>query len=63
MAQAAIGVGPSGADLVARGGRTTALLKAVRDGLSKAYRTSKEREQLGRVASTARVGRETGVKC
>lgn len=63
MAQAAVGVGTSRTDLAVRGGRTTALFKAVRDGLSRAYRTSKEREQLGRVVATARVGRETGVKC
>ncbi len=63
MAQAAVGVGTSGADVAFRGGRTTALFKAVRTGLSRAYRTSREREQLGRVMSAARVGRETGVKC
>jgi hypothetical protein len=63
MAQAAVGVGTSGSDLVVRGGRITALFKAVRDGLSSAYRTSREREQLGRAISTAQVGRETGVKC
>lgn len=63
MAQAAIDVGTSGRDLAARDGRTTALLKAVRDGLSRAYRTSREREELGRVVSSARVGRDTGVRC
>lgn len=63
MAQSAVGVRTSGADLAVRGGRTTALFKAVREGLSRAYRTSRDREQLGRAMSTARVGRETGVKC
>jgi len=63
MAQAAVGVRTSRADLAVRGGRTTSLFKAVREGLSRAYRTSRDREQLGRTMSTARVGRETGVKC
>lgn len=63
MAQAAIDVGTSGRDLTARDGRTIALLKTVRDGLSRAYRTSREREELGRVVSSARVGRDTGVRC
>lgn len=63
MAQTAVGVGARGADREASGGRATALFKAVRDGLSRAYRTSREREQLGRAMSTTRVGRETGVKC
>lgn len=63
MAQAAVGVAARGADRGGSGGRTTALFKAVRNGLWRAYQTSREREQLGGVASTARVGRETGVKC
>ncbi len=63
MAQAAVGIGTRRADREATGGRTTPLFKAVRDGLSRAYRTSRDRQQLGRTMSTARVGRETGVKC
>lgn len=63
MAQAAVSVGTRGADLAVRGGGTTVLFKAIREGLSRAYRTSRDREQLGRAMSTARVGRETGVKC
>lgn len=63
MAQAAVGVGTRRADRRVTGGRTTTLFKAVRGGLSRAYRTSRDREQLGRTMATARVGRETGVKC
>ncbi len=63
MAQAAVDVGTRRADRKATVGRTTALFKTVREGLSRAYRTSRDREELGRTMSTARVGRETGVKC
>lgn len=63
MAQAAVGVGTRRADRAANGGHTTALFKAVRDGLTRAYRASRDREEMGRVVSVARVGRETGVKC
>jgi len=63
MAQAAVGVGTRRADREATGGRTTALFKAVRDGLSRTHRASRDREEMGCVVSMARVGRETGVKC
>lgn len=63
MAQAAVRIETARSARRSRGGRATALFKAAWDGLSRAYRTSREREELGRSMSTARIGRDTGVRC
>ncbi len=46
-----------------RDGRAIRLFRMASEGLATAYRRSRERQEMGRVASLARTGRETGVKC
>lgn len=63
MAQAEARIAITAGGARTRSGKGGRASKALREALIRAYRTSRDREEMARLVTASQAGRETGVKC